>query len=160
MIVSNQELLEASIQIERSGKAFYAELSKCVEDSTAREFLKVMAQEEALHEEEFKEILTEKGDNEYGWEKDQKIRNLIDKQFKTDIFPAIDGVMAHVSEMEGIEKALEFALEAEKVSAEFYGLLGEACEDIDIKTQLIKLELAESEHLKKVEFLAKRFKSK
>jgi len=62
--------------------------------------------------------------------------------------------------MEGIEKALEFALEAEKVSAEFYGLLGEACEDIDIKTQLIKLELAESEHLKKVEFLAKRFKSK
>jgi len=28
MIVSNQELLEASIQVERAGKAFYAELSK------------------------------------------------------------------------------------------------------------------------------------
>ena len=160
MIVSNQELLEASIQIERAGKAFYAELSKYVKDSTAREFLKVMAQEEALHEEQFKEILAEKGDEQYGWEKEEKVRNLIDNQFKTDIFPSIEGIMSHVSEMEGIKKALDFATEAEKISAEFYGLLGEACEDIDIKTQLIKLEQAESEHLKKVEFLGERFKNK
>ena len=160
MIVSNQKLLEASIQIERAGKAFYAELSKYVKDPTAREFLKVMAQEEALHEEQFKELLAEKGDKEYGWEEEQKIRDLIDNQFKTDIFPPVDEIMSHVSEMEGIEKALEFAFEAEKVSAEFYGLLGEACEDIDIKTQLIKLEKAESEHLQKVEFLAERYRNK
>ena len=160
MIVSNQELLEASIQVERAGKAFYAELSKHVKDPTAREFLKVMAQEEALHEEQFKEILAEKGDEPYGWENEEKIRTLIDNQFKTDIFPSIEGIMSHVSEMEGIKKALDFATEAEKTSLEFYGLLREACEDIVIKVQLVKLEQAEIEHLKKIEFLGERFKNK
>jgi rubrerythrin len=160
MIISNQELLDASIQIERTGKAFYAELSKYVKDTTAREFLKVMAQEEALHEEQFKEILATKGDDQYGWEKEQKVRTLIDNKLKTDIFPSIEGIMSHLSEMEGIKKALDFATEAEKVSAEFYELLGDACENIDIKTQLIKLEQAENEHLKKIKFLGERFKNK
>ena len=104
MIVSNQELLEASTQIERAGKAFYAELSKYVKDPTAREFLKVMAQEEALHEEQFKELLADSGDKEFGWEGEQKLRDLIDDQFTTDIFPPVDEIMSHVSEMEGIEK--------------------------------------------------------
>jgi rubrerythrin len=68
--------------------------------------------------------------------------------------------MHHLSEMEGIKKALDFATEAEKVSAKFYELLGEACENIGIKTQLIKLEQAESEHLQKIKFLGERFKNK
>mgnify|MGYP006423909687 CR=1 FL=1 len=157
MIVSNQELLEASIQVERAGKAFYAELSKHVKDPTAREFLKVMAQEEALHEEQFKEILAEKGDEPYGWENEEKIRTLLDNQFKTDIFPPTQEVINQLPTIGGIEKALDFAMDAERIVGEFFRLLHNSCNDIEIKTLLTVLEKSESEHLERVKAFKVRF---
>ena len=160
MFISNEELLKASIQIEREGKVFYSELCNYIDDPTTKEFLQVMATEEAIHEEQFKKILDEKNDRAYGWENQQNLRELLDNKFKTDIFPSIDKIMDQTSKIKGIEQALDFAIEAEKVSAEFYTLLGDACDEIDIKTQLVQLEEAEKEHLDRVKSLSKHYAPK
>ena len=48
MFISNEELLKASIQIEREGKFFYSELCDHIDDPATKEFLQVMATEEAI----------------------------------------------------------------------------------------------------------------
>jgi rubrerythrin len=160
MFISNEELLKASIQIEREGKVFYSELCNYIDDSTTKEFLQAMAKEEAIHEEQFKRILEEKSDQAYGWENQQNLRELLDNKFKTDIFPPINEIMGQSSKFQGIEQALGFAIEAEKVSAEFYGLLGDACDEINVKTQLVQLEKVENEHLDRVKLLSKSYAPK
>ena len=59
MIISNLELLEISIKIEREGARFYSELSGKVKDTIAKEFLIQMAKEEASHENQFIKIIEE-----------------------------------------------------------------------------------------------------
>ncbi len=119
-----------------------------------------MDKEEAIHEEQFKKILDEKNDRAYGWENQQNLRELLDNKFKTDIFPPIKKIMDQAPKLQGVGQALDFAVEAEKVSAEFYSLLGDACDEIDIKTQLVQLEKAEKEHLDRVKSLAKHYAPK
>jgi len=160
MIISNKELLRISTKIEQEGKHFYAELSTHMTDPTVKEFLQVMAKEEAQHEIQFKEMLDAKGEQVYGWEDDKGLRDIIDNRFQTDVFPPIGEIMEQASKLESIEKALEFALEAEKVSAEFYGLLGDICNNIEVKTLLVLLEKAEHEHLGRVQSLREEFLKK
>jgi rubrerythrin len=160
MVISNKELLGISTRIERDGRLFYMELSKHVDDPIVKEFLLVMAKEEALHEIQFKEMLEEKGDQIYGWEDNQGLRDMVDKEFKTDIFPAIEEIMEQATKIKGIEKALDFAVEAETVAGEFYGLLVDMCNNIEVKTLLVLLEKAEHEHLERVQFLRKEFLNK
>ena len=157
MFISNEELLKASIQIEREGKIFYSELCNYIDDPRTKDFLKVMSNEEAMHEEQFKKILDDKSEQTYGWENQQNLRELLDNKFKTDIFPPINEIMERSSKLQGVEQALGFAIEAEKVSAEFYGLLGDACDEINVKTQLVQLEKIENEHLDRVKLLSKSY---
>ena len=51
-------------------------------------------------------------------------------------------------------------MEAEKVAGEFYGLLIEMCNNIEVKTMLVLLEKAEHEHLQRVLTLRKEFLNK
>ncbi len=121
MDISNEELLRLSTKIERDGETFYIELAKHVPDPEVKEFLLAMAKEEANHEMQFMRMLKEKGDQQYGWETDSSLRALIDAQYQTDIFPQLDEIFEQMPRFEGIQKAIEFAIEAEKISAEFYG---------------------------------------
>ncbi len=157
MKITNQELIELSTKIEREGKVFYKELAQHVTEPDVKEFLLIMAAEEAQHETQFKIMLTEEGPDSFGWENDPSLRKLIDSQFQTDIFPSLEEVFEQLPNFQGIQKALDFALESEKTSAEFYGLLRDACDDIEIKTQLVRLEKAESEHLERVQSLVTRY---
>jgi rubrerythrin len=158
MIISNSELLELSIKIEREGEKFYKELADHVKDSIVKDFLIHMAKEEASHENQFKKIL-EETDN-FGWENDENLKVLTEEKFQTDIFPKIGDTLGKLSQFEDIEKAFDFAIESEKVSAEFYHILGSACKDIELKTKLLQLEKAELDHCDKVEYLKKRIQGK
>ncbi|KMP10409.1 hypothetical protein UZ36_07715 [Candidatus Nitromaritima sp. SCGC AAA799-C22] len=160
MVISNKELLEISTQIERDGRLFYAELSKHIEDPTVQDFLQVMAKEEAQHEIQFKKMLDAKGEGVYGWEDHEGLREMIDKRFKTDIFPSISEIMDQAPKFQGIEKALDFAVEAEKVAAEFYSLLREMCNNIEVKTLLVLLEKAEYDHFNRIQALREEFLKK
>jgi len=151
MIATKSEILGLAVKIEREGRLFYSNLSKSIDDPTIRDFLKLMEKEEAAHEIHFKKLLETK--DIFGWENDVNLKQLIKEKFQTDIFPPLEETLAQLPHFDGIEKAFNFAIEAEKVSIEFYRLLGDACTDFEIKTQLALLEKAEREHLNIVEKL-------
>ena len=151
MIATKSEILGLAVKIEREGRLFYSKLSKSIDDPKVREFLKLMEKEEAAHEIHFKNLLETK--DIFGWENDENLQQLIKEKFQTDIFPPLEETLAQLPHFDGIEKAFNFAIEAEKISVEFYRLLGDACTDFEIKTQLALLEKAEREHLNVVETL-------
>jgi len=154
MVVTNSELLELSIKIEREGQRFYNQLIKHVDDLKVKEFLKLMVKEEAAHEIHFKKMLETEGD--CGWENDEDLKKLIEESFQTDIFPPLEETLSQLPRFEGLEKAFDFAIEAENVAVEFYRILGKACSDFELKTNMLLLEKAELEHCKLVETLKKR----
>jgi len=154
MVVTNSELLELSIKIEREGQRVYSQLAKRVDDPKAQEFFKLMIKEEVAHEIHFKKLLETGCD--CGWEDDEDLKKLIAENFQTDIFPSQEEILNQLPRLEGLEKAFDFAIEAENVAVEFYRILGKACTDFDLKTNILLLEKAELEHCKVVETLKKR----
>ena len=154
MVVTNSELLELSVKIEREGQRFYKELVEHVDDPKVKEFLRLMVKEEAAHEIHFKKML--ETENDLGWENDEDLKKLIEEKFQTDIFPPLKETLSQLPRFEGLEKAFDFAIEAENVAVEFYRILGKACSDFELKTNMLLLEKAELEHCKVVETLKKR----
>ncbi len=154
MVVTNSELLELSIKIEREGQRFYSQLIDHVDDLKVKEFLNLMVKEEAAHETHFKKMLETESD--CGWENDEDLKKLIEESFQTDIFPPLEETLGQLPRFEGLEKAFDFAIEAENVAVEFYRILGKACSDFELKTNMLLLEKAELEHCKVVETLKKR----
>lgn len=157
MNISNKELLALSTKIEAEGNLFYVALADQIDDPEVKEFLLLMAREEASHEIQFKKLIDEKGGEQYGWENDPNLRDLIDTHFQTDIFPRLDEIFEQLPKFQGILKAMDFAVEAEKISCEFYGLLQESCTDFETKTFMVMLEKIEQEHLERVELLRERY---
>lgn len=156
MNITNQELLEISLKIERDGKSFYSKLAETVADPKVRDFFQLMAREEALHEKQFKRLIESKELERFGWENNASLRKFIDKEFQTDIFPPVNEVIDQLPQLGGIQKALDLAMDAERIVAEFFRLLHDSCDDIEIKTLLTVLEKSECEHLERV----KSFKAK
>lgn len=160
MNIDNKELLLLSTKIEGEGKDFYTALATHIDDPEVKEFLLLMAREEASHEVQFRKLLEEKGGSQYGWENDPNLRSLIKTHFQTDIFPRVDEIFEQLPKFQGINKALNFAVDAEKISCEFYGLLQESCTDIETKTFMVLLEKVEQEHLERVELIRDRYLAK
>ena len=157
MDLNNEELLEISLKLERDGKRFYTELAKTVQDPVLNDFFKLMAREEAQHEKQFKNLLDSKKGKKLGWENNSSLRDFIDREFQTDIFPSPEETLKELPSLGGIRKALDIAIESERIAGEFFQLLHASCNDIEIKTLLTILEKLEAEHLEKVLSLKKRF---
>ena len=157
MDITNQELLEISLKIESDGKKFYSELSEMVADPKVRDFFKLMAREEALHEKQFKRLIELKGFDLIGWENNPSLREFIDREFQTDIFPPAKEVISQLPKIGGIQKALELAMDAERIVGEFFRLMHDSCDDIEIKTILTVLEKSECEHLERVKSFRAKF---
>ena len=149
-LITDNEILELSLRMEREGQAFYEGLSRHLQDPALKAFVQQMHKEEVQHEKLFKIMLGKKGDQLYGWEDKKELHDFISENFKTDIFPALQDVTQDGSRFESLQKAVDFAIEAERVSAEFYSLLGEFCDNLEAKTALLLLEKAEREHVKEV----------
>jgi rubrerythrin len=116
-----------------------------------------MAREEAQPEKQFKSLLDSKKGKKLGWENNSTLRTFIDREFQTDIFPSPKETLKELPSLGGISKALDIAIESERIAGEFFQLLNASCNDIDIKTLLTMLEKLEAEHLEKVLSLKKRF---
>ena len=149
-LITANEILELSLKMEREGQTFYGALSQLTQDPTVKTFLQKMHTEEIQHEKIFRLMLERKGEKQYGWEDQKELHDFINEHFKTDIFPPLDDIIQENSKFESLQKAVDFAVEAEKVAAEFYSLLGEYCEDLEAKTSILLLEQAENEHVKQV----------
>ena len=146
MKVSNKELLDISIKIEREAQAFYEELASYISEPMISNYLLLMAKDEAHHEKQFESILEEKRSLEYGWENSAALRELIDKHLKPGLFPPVEGILKNLSKFEGVHKALTIAQKNEELAVKFYGVLRENCEDFETKALLITLESEEKSH--------------
>ncbi len=146
MKVSNKELLDFSVIIERETQAFYEELASHVSEPFISNYLLLMARDEAHHEKQFESILGEKEDQKYGWENSSALREFIDKHLKPGLFPQVEGILKNLSQFEGVQKALTIAQKGEELAVKFYGTLRENCEDFETKTLLITLEAEEKSH--------------
>ncbi len=149
-LITDKEILELSLKMEREGQIFYNALSQQMEDPAIKSFLQAMHKEEIQHEKLFKTMLEKKGDQPYGWEDKKELHEFINEHFKTDVFPLLDEVIDDTCKFESLQKAVDFAIEAEMISAEFYSLLGDYCDNLEAKTSLLLLEQAENDHIKQV----------
>ncbi len=146
MKVSNKELLDISVNIERQAQAFYKELANHISDPFIKNYLLLMAKDEAHHEKQFEIILGEKGDQKYGWENSSALRELIDKHLRPGLYPSLVGELENLSKFEGIQKALTSSKKCEELAVKFYGTLRKNCEDFETKTLLSTLEAEEKSH--------------
>lgn len=158
--ITDREILEISLMIERDGKAFYQKLADHVEKEDIKSFLLSMVKEEALHEIQLRKLFLDKGEKLYGWENQKELNKFIAEQFQADIFPDLDEILDPANQFDSLQKAIEFAIEAEKISKEFYALLGEYCDDFKAKVVLVMLEKAETQHLEKIMEMRDKFLNK
>ena len=149
-LITDDEILDLSLRMEREGQAFYKGLSRHFDDPMIKAFLEQMHKEEVQHEKLFKVMLGKKKNQLYGWEDKKELHDFIDEYFDNDIFPALEDIIQNDSKFKDLEKAVDFAIEAEMVSAEFYSLLGEFCDNLEAKTALLLLEKAERDHIKEI----------
>lgn len=149
-LITDREILELSLKMEREGQAFYEGLSQHLQDPALKAFVQQMHKEEIQHEKLFKTMLGKKKDQLYGWEDKKELQDFINENFETDIFPPLEDIIQDGSKFENLQKAVDFAVEAEMVSAEFYSLLGDFCDNLEAKTALLLLEKAERDHIKEV----------
>ncbi len=146
MKVSNKELLDFSVIIERETQAFYEELANHIADPFIKNYLLLMAKDEAHHEKQFESILGEKGGQKYGWENSSVLRELIEKHLKSGLYPPLEGILKNLSKFEGVHKALTISQKCEELAVKFYGTLRKNCEDFETKALLITLESEEKSH--------------
>ncbi len=145
--ITDKEILDISLKIEREGHDFYQKLSEIVPIPGIKDFLAQMAVEETHHERQFIKLISDKTGKNYGWEQNEELREAIEKLFQTDIFPNTDEWKNADTPFPSVEEAIDFAIEAEMISMEFYRLLGDFCTNLEAKTVLTMLEKAEMEHL-------------
>jgi len=146
MKVSNKELLDVSVNTEREAQAFYEELASHISDPMIRNYLLLMAKDEAHHENQFASLLEGKEGQKYGWENSLALREIIDKHLKPGLFPSLGGILTNLSKFKGVQKALIIAQNCEELAVKFYGTLRENCEDVETKAILITLESEEKSH--------------
>ena len=155
--ISGMDVLEIAKKKEADEKHFYTDLAKHVARPQVRDFLNRMAHESDQHEIEIIKLL---GGNEIKSDINikQTVGNeLVGLHFQTDIFPTGDAISKMAPEFMGVKEVLDFAIEVEKVAAEFYKLLGQYCENPLAKAALILLEKIELEHVAEIESFKKSF---
>ncbi len=158
-LITDSDILNIALKIEREGHIFYQKLSEMVPIPEIKDFLTQMAAEETRHERQFKKLIDDKSGKSYGWEDKADLRETIENLFQTDIFPNIEEFKSPDKQFPTVEEAIDFSIEAEMISMEFYKLLGDYCENLEAKTVLVMLEKAEMEHLNYMKTLSVKYSS-
>ena len=158
--ITSTKVMEISLMKEGDEKIFYTALAEQVTDPEVQEFLSLMASETTHHEASIKKMFGGNGDEADFWEGEYTISDFVKTHFQTDIFPTGDDISKMAPKFKGVQEVLDFALEVEKVAAEFYKLLGEHCKRSSTKTALILLEKIELEHVEKIKSFKKKISEK
>jgi rubrerythrin len=81
MEIKNEELLNICVKIEKEGQVFNKELANHISDPVVKDYLLIVSEEKAQHENHFKKVLKEKRSHKYGWEDSPDLHSLVDKNF-------------------------------------------------------------------------------
>ncbi|MGP0628852.1 ferritin-like domain-containing protein [Nitrospina sp. 32_T5] len=146
MDIASQELLEVSTELEEKVQELYRNVAGRIDDPVVKNYLLLMARDEAHHEKHFEDMLGTEESRHCAWNHSPKLRELIDTQIQKKLFPMVDHMLDRMHDSVDIPKALEVCLKCEEMSVEFYGLMRASCEDVETKSVLIELESEEKSH--------------
>ena len=150
---SLKDIIDIAVQIEQNGERVYRHAAEKIEDPSLRSLLQRLADDEIQHAKWF-EALTDKvsGTGEFP-EQEKMGRALLQNAIGAQSFTLED---ADFSSMKKIEDLLKLAIEFEKDTALFYGMLQPLVEDQKTLEQLQAIIREEETHAKRLEKVAVR----
>jgi rubrerythrin len=147
---SLKDIVDIAVQIEQNGERVYRSAAEKIEDPSLRSLLQWLADEEAGHAKWFEALMdTVSGTGDFP-EQEKMGRALLKNAVGAQSFTLED---ADFSSMETIEDLFELAIEFEKDTVLFYGMLQPLIEDQQTLDQLhaiIQEEENHARHLRKV----------
>ena len=145
---SLKDIIDIAVQIEQNGERVYRHAAEKIEDPSLRSLLQRLADDETQHAKWF-EALTDKvsGTGEFP-EQEKMGRALLQNAIGAQSFTLED---ADFSSMKKIEDLLKLAIEFEKDTALFYGMLQPLVEDQKTLEQLQAIIREEETHAKRLE---------
>jgi rubrerythrin len=147
---SLKDIIDIAVQIEENGERVYRNAAQKIENPSLRSLLQGLAEEEAQHAKWFEALIdTVTGTGDFQ-EQEKMGRALLKNAVGDQSFTLED---ADFSSMEKIEDLLKLAIEFEKDTVLFYGVLQPLIEDQQTLEQLhvvIQEEENHVRHLKKV----------
>jgi rubrerythrin len=145
---SLKDIIDIAVQIEQNGERVYRHAAEKIEDPSLRSLLQRLADDEIQHAKWF-EALTDKvsGTGEFP-EQEKMGRALLQNAIGAQSFTLED---ADFSSMKKIEDLLKLAIEFEKDTALFYGMLQPLVEDQKTLEQLQAIIREEETHAKRLE---------
>ena len=144
---SLKDIVDIAVQIEQNGERVYRNAAKKIKDPPLRSLLKGLADEEAQHAKWFEALMdTVTGTGDFP-EQEKMGRALLKNAVGTQSFTLED---ADFSSMETIEDLLELAIEFEKDTVLFYGMLQPLIEDQKTLEQLHAIIQEEENHARRL----------
>ena len=144
---SLKDIVDIAVQIEQNGERVYRNAAKKIKDPLLRSLLQGLADEEAQHAKWFEALMdTVTGTGDFP-EQEKMGRALLKNAVGTQSFTLED---ADFSSMETIEDLLELAIEFEKDTVLFYGMLQPLIEDQKTLEQLHAIIQEEENHARRL----------
>jgi rubrerythrin len=144
---SLKDIIDIAVQIERNGERVYRNAAEKIENPSLRSLLQRLADDEAQHAKWFEELIDEvPGTGEFP-EQEKIGRALLQNAVGAQSFTLED---ADFSSMKKIEDLLNLAIEFEKDTALFYGMLQPLIEDQKTLEQLHAIIQEEEAHARRL----------
>ena len=144
---SLKDIIDIAVQIERNGERVYRNAAEKIENPSLRSLLQSLADEETQHAKWFEELIDKVSDTGEFPEQEKIGRALLQDAVGAQSFTLED---ADFSSMKKIEDLLSLAIEFEKDTALFYGMLQPLIEDQKTLEQLHAIIQEEEAHARRL----------
>ena len=144
---SLKDIMDIAVQIERNGERVYRNAAEKIENPSLRSLLQSLADEETQHAKWFEELIDKVSDTGEFPEQEKIGRALLQDAVGAQSFTLED---ADFSSMKKIEDLLSLAIEFEKDTALFYGMLQPLIEDQKTLEQLHAIIQEEEAHARRL----------
>lgn len=144
---SLKDIIDIAVQIERNGERVYRRAAGKMEDSSLRSLLQWLADEEARHMKWFEALIDKVPETGDFPEEEKMGRTLLQNAVGAQSFALED---ADFSNIRKVEDLLNLAIEFEKDTALFYGMLQPLIEDQKTLKQLHAIIQEENNHARRL----------
>jgi len=144
---SLRDIIDIAVQIERNGERVYRRAAGKIEDPSLRSMLQWLAEEETRHAKWFEAMIDKVPESGNFPEQEKMGRALLQNAVDAQSFSLED---ADISSLAKIEDLLKLAIEFEKDTALFYGMIQPLIEDQETLKQLHTIIQEEKNHARRL----------
>jgi len=144
---SLRDIIDIAVQIERNGEHVYRRAAGKIEDPSLRSMLQWLADEETRHAKWFEALIDKVPESGNFPEQEKMGRALLQNAVDAQSFSLED---ADISSLAKIEDLLKLAIEFEKDTALFYGMIQPLIEDQETLKQLHTIIQEEKNHARRL----------